>query len=394
MSDTPTENQHDHAAAPGGLPAWLGWSLLSVFWLLVSAFFALQVSAVGLLPWSAAITLALLDWGPWIVFGPLVLWLARRLPIGPKTWRWSLPAHLLCCILVVALMELAMSALSLRKDILVPPPDRQRETTPANPGPPWVRDKARFAWMRILDRARVAVPVYWMLVAGAHALAHQRRSLERERRALQAEAGLTEARLAALQAQLNPHFLFNTLNTIAHFVYANPAAAEETISALSDLLRSALNAQQRREVALVEEVGFVKRYCEIQKARFADRLEVRFEIAPDALGAAVPSLLLLPLVENAIIHGVAPGPAPGAVHIRARRKGGRLAIEVADTGGAGGPAPGKTGDKLIFHEGVGLANTRARLAALYGDRHAFTIERAPEGGVCARIEIPLDPPAP
>jgi LytS/YehU family sensor histidine kinase len=228
--------------------------------------------------------------------------------------------------------------------------------------------------MRILDRARVAVPVYWMLVAAAHALAHQRRSLERERRALQAEAGLTEARLAALQAQLNPHFLFNTLNTIAHFVYADPAAAEETISALSELLRSALNAQQRREVALAEEVGFVKRYCEIQKARFADRLEVRFEISPDTLGAAVPSLLLLPLVENAIIHGA------------------RLAIEVADTGGAGGPAAGKAGVGLAFREGVGLANTRARLAALYGERHAFVLERAAEGGVSARIEIPLDPP--
>jgi len=392
MADVPSNKTPDAAIPPGALAPWLRWSLLSVFWLLVSAFFALQVSTVGLLPWSAAITLALLDWGPWIAFGPLVLWFARRLPIGPKTWRWSLPAHLVACIAVVALMELSMSAFSLRKDILVPPPDRPHETAPARPGPPWVRDRARFAWMRILDRARVAVPVYWMLVAAAHALAHQRRSLERERRALQAEAGLTEARLAALQAQLNPHFLFNTLNTIAHFVYADPAAAEETISALSELLRSALNAQQRREVALAEEVGFVKRYCEIQKARFADRLEVRFEISPDTLGAAVPSLLLLPLVENAIIHGVAPGPAPGTVFIRARRRGARLAIEVADTGGAGGPAAGKAGVGLAFREGVGLANTRARLAALYGERHAFVLERAAEGGVSARIEIPLDPP--
>jgi sensor histidine kinase YesM len=108
----------------------------------------------------------------------------------------------------------------------------------------------------------------------------------------------------------------------------------------------------------------------------------------------VPSLLLLPLVENAIIHGVARGPGPGAVHIRARLEGGRLAIEVADTGGAGGASPGRAGDKLSFREGVGLANTRARLAALYGARQSFSIERAPEGGVCARIGIPLGPPEP
>ncbi|MGD1030840.1 MAG: histidine kinase [Opitutaceae bacterium] len=391
MMAIPPSSEPGPAAAANPLPPWLKWGLLSSLWLVVSAVYALQVSAVGLLPWSGAVTLALLDWAPWIAFGPLALWLARKMPIGPKTWRWSLPAHLLACVLLVALMELTMSALSLRRDLLVPPPDRPNAAA-VHPGPPEPLGAVRFAWLRILDRARTAVPVYWMLVAGAHALAHQRRSLERERRALHAEAGLAEARLSTLQAQLNPHFLFNTLNTIAHFVYTDPAAAEETISSLSELLRSALNAQQRREVALGEEIAFVKRYCEIQKARFGDRLEMRYEIAPDTLGAPVPALLLLPLVENAIIHGVARGPEPGAVFIRARRRAERLVIEVADTGGGSGPANPKAGPRLDFREGVGLANTRARLAALYGERQAFGLERAPEGGVLARVEIPMNPP--
>ena len=378
-------------AAAGSAPrarSWIvGCAALALFWIAVCAVFALQISAVGLLPWSDAFILSLLDWGPWIVFGPFVLWLAARMPLGPKTWRWALPAHLLACLLVVALTEVTMSALSLRRELLVSPPDGFRREPPPGDGrrrPP----PDHFASVRFSDRARIAVPVYWLLVAVMQALAQQRRVAERERRALQAEAHLAEARLAALQAQLNPHFLFNTLNTIAELVYANPAAAEATITSLSELLRAALAAQQRREVSLDEELRFVERYCAIQRARFADRLEVHYDIAPATRGAAVPTLLFQPLVENAIIHGVAPGRAPGKVFIRARAVGDRLELEVADTG-----HPGSTAAEVPFRfrEGVGLANSRARLVALYGERQRFSLGRAAEGGVAARVEIPLRP---
>lgn len=375
-------------------------ALLAAFWLGVSAVFALQISALGFLPWSVALILALLDWGPWIFFSPVVLLLAHHLPITPKTWRWAVPTHLLACILVVALIETTMSSLSLNRELLAPhhrnprqeihpkPPQDGPEDDRDRPGrPPF--DPVRFAWFRFFDRARFAVPIYWMLVAGAHAVAQQRRSVERERRALRAEALLAEARLIALQSQLNPHFLFNTLNTITQLVYDNPEAAEEMITSLSELLRAVLAAQHRREVSLDEEIELLERYCAIQKVRFADRLNIQYEIERDAANIAVPTLLLQPLAENAIKHGVTPDRAPGWVYIRAFTKGQSLCIEIADTGGRANGAPDEAGQKLEFQEGVGLANTRARLAALYPDRHVFSLERAKEGGVLVRIEIPL-----
>ena len=150
-----------------------------------------------------------------------------------------------------------------------------------------------------------------------------------------------------------------------------------------------LAAQHRREVSLDEEIELLERYCAIQKVRFADRLNVQYEIEKNTANIAVPTLLLQPLVENAIKHGVTPDRAPGCVYIRARADNQKLCIEIADTGGRPGGAPDEAGQKLNFHEGVGLANTRARLETLYPGRHVFSLERAVEGGVLARIEIPL-----
>ena len=371
-------------------------ALLTGFWLVVSAAFAVQIYALGVMPWATAAALALLDWGPWMVFSPLVIWLARRLPLGPKTWRWALPAHLGSCLIVVLLMEVLTSTLASRREDLFPPPPppppahgRSERLRPF----PGEHSPFDFLLMRLMERARVSVPVYWMLVAAAHAISHQRRSQERERRALQAEAHLTEARLEALQAQFKPHFLFNTLNTIAQLVYENPAAAEDMITSLSELLRTVLAVQQRREIPLREEIAFIERYCAIQRVRFADRLQVRYEIDPAAREAIVPALLLQPLVENAIIHGIAPGRTPGTVCIRARTAGDRLCLEVADTGHEHPETRQNASRALILKEGVGLANTRARLAALYGPQHAFSIERAGEGGVAVKIELPLRRPS-
>lgn len=372
--------------------------------------FALQASALGFATWTRALVFALFDWGPWIVFSPLVLFLSERFPIGQKTWRWSVPTHLLACLLVVTVMEAIMVSLSLHRDFMhTPPPEPRHHPRHAmvqpepgaqppegpdhpeaaeRPAPPRP-DPLRFLWFRFADRARFAIPIYWMLVAAAHAMAQQRRSTARERRALQAEALLAEARLMALQAQLNPHFLFNTLNAIAQLVYENPAGAEEMITSLSDLLRAALAAQNRREVMLDEEIGLLERYFAIQKVRFADRLSVVYDIDRNAANAAVPTLLLQPLAENAIKHGIAPDSTPGTVYVRIRISGTEtLRIEISDTGRAGdGAVP--AGEALEFRPGVGLANTRARLEALYPGRYVFALERAAEGGVLVRVELPL-----
>lgn len=391
------------------------FAILAAVWLGVSALFALQASALGFASWTRAMMFALFDWGPWIVFSPVVLWFAERLPITQKSWRWAVPAHLAACLLIVALIETAMSGLSLRREFFrgprpvpvisvarteIPPPGPPQHPDGFGPGSGDGHETAdrherpppppHFIWFRLADRARFAVPVYWMLVAAAHALASQRRSADRERRALRAEALLAEARLNALQAQLNPHFLFNTLNTIAQLVYDNPRGAEEMITSLSELLRAVLAAQNRREVTLDEEIELLESYFAIQKVRFADRLNIEYDVEPSAANVAVPTLLLQPLAENAIKHGITPDRAPGTVHVRARSLDhGRLRIEIADTGGQSGSAPGGADRPLEFRDGVGLANTRARLETLYPGRHLFSLERAPEGGVLVRIEIPL-----
>ncbi|MDD3178986.1 MAG: histidine kinase [Opitutaceae bacterium] len=363
------------------------WALLTGVWLVVSAAFAVQIYALGMVPWATAAALALLDWGPWMVCAPVVIWLARRLPLGPKTWHWALPAHLGSCLVLVLLMDVGTSMLVRDRRDLFPPPPQERRHRERGQGPREERSRAGIKFL--IERARMSIPVYWMLVAATLALSHQRRSLERERRALQAEAHLAEARLEALQAQFKPHFLFNTLNTIAELVYENPAAAEDMITSLSELLRTVLAVQPRRELPLREEIEFIERYCAIQRVRFADRLQVRYEIEPAAREAVVPALLLQPLVENAIIHGIAPERTAGTVFIRARTADDRLRLEVADTG-VRSPAGRPDDDRpLHFQEGVGLTNTRARLAALYGPQHTFALERAGEGGVAVKIELPL-----
>ncbi|MFT3783324.1 MAG: histidine kinase [Nibricoccus sp.] len=402
--------------------------ILTAIWLGVSAVFALQASAFGFATWTRALTFTLLDWGPWIIFSPFVLWLAERLPISHKTWRWALPVHLLACVVVVATIEASMYGLHLRREVFRgprpgrpmmiiqadhssdtptarPEPLREQEgprefggpRDPNGPGGPEGRGMGdrpplppNFVWFRLVDRARFAVPIYWMLVAIAHALAHQRRSADRERRALRAEALVAETRLMVLQAQLNPHFLFNTLNTITQLIYDNPEGAEEMITSLSELLRAVLAAQSRREVTLDEEIELLERYFAIQKVRFADRLNVVYEIDSSAANIAVPTLILQPLAENAIKHGITPDRTPGTVFVRARTKNlNTLCIEIADTGGQPGGAPDQAGQPLKYQEGVGLANTRARLETLYPGRHVFALERAAEGGVLIRIEIPL-----
>jgi hypothetical protein len=242
-----------------------------------------------------------------------------------------------------------------------------------------------------LLRARFHVPVYWVIVCLAHALAHHRRSEERQRRAVQLEARLSEARLQALQMQLQPHFLFNTLNAIATLVHKDPRAADEMITNLGELLRAALDGSAQQEVPLRRELDFLTRYLDIQQARFGDRLRVEQELDAAALDARVPTLILQPLVENAIRHGIEPRAQAGVVGISARCEGGKLRLAVRDSGAGLGAA------KLTSErEGIGLANTRARLEALYGAEARLLLRNGAEGGFSVELEIPFrttdDPP--
>jgi two-component system LytT family sensor kinase len=213
---------------------------------------------------------------------------------------------------------------------------------------------------------------------------HQALQAERER-ALRAEGLAHRARLQALRYQLNPHFLFNTLNAVSTLVVERRNdEAGRMISRLSDFLRLTLEGQDAPEVPLADELEWVRRYLEIEAVRFEERLSVAWEVEPEALAAAVPGMLLQPLVENAVRHAVAAREEGGTLTLRARRQDGRLVLAVADDGpgpdGAG--APGR---------GIGLANTRERLREGYGDAHSFQVLRGEGGGTEVRIEIPFRP---
>ena len=203
-------------------------------------------------------------------------------------------------------------------------------------------------------------------------------------RATRLETQLVQARLDALVGQLQPHFLFNTLHTISAFVLEDPKQANRMIARLSELLRQSFNRERGPLVTLEEELELLDHYVAIQEARFGDRLRVTFRVDPRAGSAVIPTLLLQPLVENAIRHGAVPNGGIAEVEIAATRAGDRLHLEVRDNG------PGVTERKSENGSGLGIANTRARLQELYGPSYRFDLANtpAPASGALATIEIP------
>jgi LytS/YehU family sensor histidine kinase len=201
-------------------------------------------------------------------------------------------------------------------------------------------------------------------------------------RASELEKRLAQARLQSLQSQMNPHFLFNTLHSISALMHKDVEAADRMVMKLSDLLRLALANTDTHEVPLKQELDFLDRYLEIEKTRFRERLSVEREFDPETLNARVPNLVLQPLVENAIRHGVERHARPGRIILRARKENGSLRLEVQDNGD--GIQPGTKN-----REGIGLSNTRSRLEQLYGRDQRFELQNVPSGGLLARVIIPF-----
>jgi len=204
-----------------------------------------------------------------------------------------------------------------------------------------------------------------------------------EMAAARLETQLARAQLEALRVQLHPHFLFNTLNAISMMARKGETdVVVRMLAGLSDLLRLALSSVGKAEVPLRAELDFLERYLALQQIRFSDRLQVKMDISPEALEARVPSLVLQPLAENAVRHGLAPQNEGGLLEIGAQRSGGELVLSVRDTGVGLPPESERRG-------GMGLQNVRARLAVLYPDTHRFTLENLPGGGTLALVTIPF-----
>jgi two-component system, LytTR family, sensor kinase len=225
--------------------------------------------------------------------------------------------------------------------------------------------------------------IYSVIIAGHYGYDYYRRYRERQLCAAELEGKLFQAELQNLKMQLQPHFLFNTLNTISVLMMRDPVSANRTLVQLSDLLRLSLDSVGLQHISLKQELDFLNRYLEIEQTRFQDRLTIERHIDPATLDAAVPNLILQPLVENAIRHGVAKQPGNGTVEIRAKRIAGNLRIDVLDNG------PGLHTNGSSQPKGLGLQNTRARLQQLYGEKHSFELKNAPKNGVIASLTIPF-----
>lgn len=239
----------------------------------------------------------------------------------------------------------------------------------------------RFTWLFAVDFL-----IYWVMVGSYYAFSYYQLAHERELAATQLRATLTESRLQALRAQLNPHFLFNTLNAISVMaMQGDHKAVVSTLGRLADLLRVSLDDRLGQRLPLSAELDFLRGYLDIQRVRFGDRLTIDRDVAPDTLTALVPSLVLQPLVENAIVHGIAERPGAGRIAIRAVREHGTLRLSVSDTG-AGFQWPA---DASAW-KGIGLANTSERLAQLYGASHHMECGVGAHGGGLVVISIPFE----
>ena len=242
-----------------------------------------------------------------------------------------------------------------------------------------------------LDRVRntatahfmASVQFFGVIVGVTQAHLWRQRFEDRRLREARLEAELARSQLQVLRSELDPHFLFNALNTVSTLMHRDVAAADTMLARIGDLLRTSLESKDTHEVPLREEVEFLERYLDIERVRFGDRIRVTVDVTEGAMEAHVPRLFLQPLVENALRHGVGPRRGPGTVDVRAWRAGGSLRVVVADDGlGAEAPANPES-------SGIGLANTRRRLRRLYGREHRFRAAPLPAGGFRVSLRLPF-----
>jgi signal transduction histidine kinase len=335
---------------------------------------------VGSFSWREAFVQAVFFWGLWVFLMPALAWLSFRHPFEPSRFRLNLGLHLLCCVAVVVISQIAFRNFIPLTALPAGEASRIRELGLPPPGHETQPPKGFLSLRAALD-----IIAYWSLVAACQAVVNFRRSQQRERRAAELEAGLARSKLQALRLQINPHFLFNTLNAISTLIYVNPRGADEMLGDLSELLRHSLDSAEEQEIPLARELQFIRAYIGIEQKRFGDRLRVEQNVPDELLNALVPALILQPLVENAIRHGIEPQRAPGLVKIEAKRQEQHLLLTVHDNG-KGPPADAAARAKGL---GIGLTNTRSRLRELYGKDQRFSFAKGEPTGCVVEIRLPF-----
>ncbi|MEK6300575.1 MAG: histidine kinase [Acidobacteriota bacterium] len=362
------------------LPILAGWTLVGLTFTLNYYFFAghyvaifkQQPSLKEMLIWE------LPYWFLWAALSPVIFKITRRFRIERGSYLRSSAVHISACLLLSLVHRAVYLIVCWLLHVAV---YRQFTSIP------------QLYQSDIFFNLPVGFMSYGTILLVSHVVDYYHRYQEEELKIsrlkaelAEAQLRITEAQLQALKMQLHPHFLFNTLNSISALLDEDPAAADEMLARLGDFLRMTLENSGAQEVTLQEELEFLRCYLEIERVRFHDRLTVSFEISAETLDARVPNLLLQPIVENAIRHGIVSRSEPGRIEISSRRNGDRLLLLVRDNGPGLAPLE-SSGGKL--REGLGLGNTRARLEQLYGAGHRFEMADAPEGGLQVTLDLPF-----
>ena len=342
-------------------------ALAAAAWTVIGLVFALPGVSTGP-DWRAALLGSLAQWWSWGLVAPLIVAVDRRLPSSDKQLARRLLVHLVLSVPITAAYVYVFAAMLALVGL-------EQWRTAVDPRTLLMALRGMFLWSWL---------VYWLIVGAWQAYQYYERYLASELRMERLERRFSEARLNALRMQLDPHFLFNALNTISSQVERDPVLARRMIEHLGDLLRLSLASRDREEIPLAEEMAFLDHYLAIQRIRFGDHLKIETRIAPEVAYAPVPCLFVQPLVENAIRHGISRRATGGTVVVSARRVANDLVIRVIDDG-VGLPA----GWSLETSAGLGLSLTRDRLAGLYPNGAGrLEVRRRVEGGTEVEVTLP------
>ena len=343
------------------------WSVFAAGWTLAVLLFASQWCLYDSTHDGAAPLLYYMGWSlyMWAVLTPLVLWFSNRCPIDAHAWKSAIPLHILASIVLTVLQVSIETYIG------------------------WLRGAHSFSFGAALPHyfsrhIQLSLLTYWALVAAGQFYRMHDQARKRQLHAARLEARLAEAQLDVLRMQLQPHFLFNTLQAATVLIHEDPDGAEDILLRLSKLLRISLDGLHVQEIPLAREIQFLEYYVGIQQRRFGDRLHFELRVDDDVLACAVPSLLLQPLVENAVRHGIGKHKESDTVSVHAFQNAGQLHIEVRN----GASTLTKPLDELLG-SGTGLANTQARLRQLYDDQQSIELSNLEPKGVRVVLTLPV-----
>lgn len=351
--------------------SWLIWGAIFLGWMLIGISFSvndyvfsnmLRDYYLQLGSFRSMLLWDLIYWPTWAALAPLIFKVARRFPLGQGSWHPNLLINLGAGIVLTLLHRTIYLLIALPIQIAL-------------------GEESSFRLGLLLYNLPMGLMSYCIILLVRH-VADYARNQKSEAHASRLRAELTQAQLQVLRMQLQPHFLFNTLSSISALLNEDVKAADRMLARLGDFLRLTLKSSDAQTVTLEEELDFLRRYLEIEQVRLEERLQVSYELEPDVFGAQVPNLILQPIIENAIKHGVRQSFGQVQIVVSARRENERLSLQIRDNG----ENWGQGGD---HSEGFGLTNTRARLKSAYGADYLFDLRRTADEWTVATLEIPL-----